>query len=191
MSYTPAVTTYREGGIYWAEADAVLDVSLECAWKSLERLLMRIIEMPDSGDNSVRLRRAEKNVPLIHVGNELVARAAMLGGVIKASMSMKVTECISGEYLRLDVRTYNMSFAIIDFRIRPVDTGTRMTFRQGFRSRSKRADAKSDGTAAPSREMPETERIFDLWVECAHAMAHANSGTDARSHEPPASSQTG
>lgn len=172
------IRTYRDGDTYWAEASGVVDIPIACAWQSLDRLLMRIIEMPASGESSVKLRRSGKDVPLMHVGNELVARAAMLGGVIKASMSMKIKECIPPEYLRLDVRTYNMTFAIVDFRIESVETSSRMTFRQGFRSRKKLSSAAAPGIPTKARAMPETERIFDLWVECARAIGRADDHMD-------------
>lgn len=169
------VTTYRDGNMYWAEASGPLQVTPECAWKSLERLLMRIIEMPSCGGSSMRLVRTKKNVPLTHLGNELIAKAAMLQGIIKASMSMKVTESVEKSYLRLDVRTYNLSFAVIDFRIKSMDGGCKLIFRQGFRSRRHVSPSSENQAESTSREMPETARILNMWADFAEAAAQQES----------------
>ena len=147
-----------------------MELPAGCAWKSLDRLLMRIIEIPSAAGQSVKLVRAQKDVPMTHVGNELIARAAMLQGIIKASMSMKVKESIAERYLRLDVRTYNMSFAVIDFRIQPIESGCLLTFRQGFRSRQNFSSGAGQNDSAKPRALPETERIFNLWIELARAV---------------------
>lgn len=178
MPTNPEVSTYREGDIYWAQASGSSNISAACAWKSLDRLLMRIIEIPTAGNQSVKILRANKKAPIVHVGNELIARASILRGVIKASMSMKVTECIPGNYLRLDVRTYNMSFAVIDFRIQSAGRGSQLRFRQGFRSRRGMSRSISEQTATQYREMPETARIFNMWLEFAQTLTDGDGLAD-------------
>ena len=153
--------------MFWADATENVDVSAETAWKSLDPLLMRIIEIPTDGGSSVEVRRVSEGVPVTYLGNRLVARAAMLGGIINASMSMLVTASDPPRYLRLAIHTFNMHFADADFRIEPVDSGSRLTFRQGFRSRQISSRAGGGQVDMKSREMPETARIFNLWVEMA------------------------
>jgi len=174
------VTTYREDNMYWAEASGTLALAAECAWKSLDQLLLRIIDIPMAAGKSIKLIRVKDDAPITHVGNELVARAAMLKGVIKASMSMKVTECVPERYLRLNVHTYNMAFAVIDFRIQSTESGCRLTFRQGFRSRKSMPRHTESQESAKTREMPETERIFNLWTELAEAGSREQGCSAAR-----------
>lgn len=163
------IKTYEDGTMIWADASEVVEVSADAAWASLERLLLRIIEIPSAGGESVRIRRVRKDVPLTFTGNRLVAKAARLGGIINASMSMEVTESTPPTYLRLAVHTYNMHFADIDFRITAVKSGCELRYRQGFRSKQKSTKAAGVQDALTSREMPETARIFNLWVEIARA----------------------
>lgn len=161
------VTTYKEGSMYWADATEVVDVSVTAAWESLDPLLVRIIEIPSAGGESVKIRRVREDVPLTFEGNRLVARAARLGGVINASMSMQITESDPPHYLRLAVHTYNMHFADVDFRINPVESGCALSYRQGFRSRQKMSKEGGIQEVLTAREMPETARIFNLWVDLA------------------------
>ena len=163
------ITTYKEDSMFWADATEIVDVSADAAWKSLDRLLMRIIEIPTAGEESVEVHRVSEGVPVTYVGNRLVAKAAMLGGIINASMSMRVTASDPPRYLRLAIHTFNMHFADVDFRIEPVDSGCRLTFRQGFRSKRKLSKSVGEQVAMKSREMPETAQIFNLWVEMTHA----------------------
>jgi hypothetical protein len=162
------ITTYREGNMFWADATGVVDVSAASAWMSLDVLLMRIIEIPPVGGSSVRIRRIRDNVPVMYVGNKFVARAAMLGGIIKSSLCMQITELDPPKYLRLAIHTFNMHFADADFRIESVDAGSRLTYRQGFRSRGRSSGQSGGPVDMKAREMPETARIFNLWVEIAH-----------------------
>lgn len=164
------IKTYEDGAMIWADATEVVEVSADAAWASLDPLLMRIIEIPSAGGESVKIRRARKDAPLTSQGNRLVAKAARLGGVLEASMSMEVTESTPPSYLRLAVHTYNMHFADIDFRITKVNSGCELTFRQGFRTSRKSTKAAGVREALTSREMPETARIFNLWVEIARSM---------------------
>lgn len=186
MLSSAEVTTYREDNMYWAEACGSLELPPACAWRSLDRLLVRLIEIPAASGQSIKLVRANKDVPMTHVGNELIVRAAMLQGVIKASMSMKVMECVPESYLRLDVRTYNLSFAVIDFRIHPTESGCQLIFRQGFRSRQNMSKSAEEPISAKPRVMPETERIFNLWIELAQTIRE-----EERFSEPPLSGATG
>ena len=163
------VTTYKEDNTIWADATEVVNVSAGSAWESLDRLLLRIIEIPNAGADSVKILRVKDDVPMTHVGNKLVAKAAMLGGIFKASMSMQVTVADPPRYLRLAVHTFNMHFADVEFRIEPVESGCRMTFRQGFRTRQKRSRSPGEQSAIMPPEMPETARIFNLWVETIHS----------------------
>jgi hypothetical protein len=148
----------------WSDATKVVDVSAASAWKSLDALLMQIIKIPTAGEETVKVIRIEENVPVIHVGNRIVAKAAMLGGIIKASMSMEVVDSEPPRYLRLAIHTYNMHFADIEFRIESVESGCRMTFRQGFRTKKKPARQTGEQVDTKAREMPETARVFNLWV---------------------------
>lgn len=161
------ITTYKEGNMYWADATDVVDISADCAWTSLEPLLMRIIEIPAVAGGSVKVIRVKEDAPVTFLGNRLVARAAMLGGIIKASMSMKVTVSDPPRYLRLAVRTFNMHFADIDFRIHSLESGCRLSYRQGFRSRQNLSRSIGVNTGKKVREMPATARIFNSWVELA------------------------
>lgn len=163
------ITTYEEDNMLWADATETVDVSAAAAWKSLERLLMRIIEIPGAGGESVEVRRVQEDVPVTHVGNRLVAKAAMLGGIINTSMSMLITASEPPRYLRLAIHTFNMHFADADFRIEPADSGCRLTFRQGFRSKRKPPKSVGQQVGVKPREMPETARIFNLWVELTRA----------------------
>jgi hypothetical protein len=163
------VTTYKKDNMLWAEATEVVDVPADAAWKSLESLLVRIIEIPTTGDESVEVRRASEGVPMTHVGNRIVAKAAMLGGIINTSMCMLVTDSDPPRYLRVAIHTFNMHFADADFRIEPVDSRCKLTFRQGFRSRQKSSKSADEQATAKAREMPETAQIFNLWVELTHA----------------------
>lgn len=163
------VTTYVEGDMIWADATALVDVTPARAWAGLDPLLTQIIAIPSVGEDSVRIRRVKGGVPLTHEGNRFVAKAARLGGVVNASMSMEVTESKPLRYLRLAVHTYNMHFADVDFRIDEADTGCRLSYRQGFRSRQESSDRGVEPDDQTSREMPETARIFNLWVELARA----------------------
>jgi hypothetical protein len=161
------ITTYKEDNMFWADATEVVDVSAACAWKSLDSLLMRIIRIPTTRGDSVKLVRVKEDVPVTHVGNKFVAKAAMLDGLIKASMSMKITDAAPPRYLRLAIRTFNMHFADVDFRIEPIESSCRMTYRQGFRSKNNSSKRVGEQVNMKSREMPETARIFNLWVEIA------------------------
>jgi hypothetical protein len=163
------VTTYKEDSMYWADATELVDVSADAAWKSLDALLVRIIEIPTAGEESVEVRRVSEGVPVTYVGDKLVAKAAMLGGVINTSMSMRVTASEPPHYLRVAIHTFNMHFADADFRIEPMDPGCRLTFRQGFRSRQSMSKSVGEQVAMKSREMPETARIFNMWVEMTDA----------------------
>ena len=163
------ITTYKEDNMYWADATEVVDVSADAAWKSLDSLLVRIIEIPTAGEESVEVRRVSEGVPVTYVGNRLVAKAAMLGGLINASMSMRITASEPSRYLRVAIHTFNMHFADADFRIKPVESECRLTFRQGFRSRQRLSKSVGQQVAAKAREMPETAQIFNLWVEMTHA----------------------
>lgn len=154
--------------MFWADATEVVDVSADAAWISLEPLLIRIIDIPTAGGESVEVRRVIEDVPVTHVGNRLVAKAAMLGGIINTSMSMLVTASDPPRYLRLAIHTFNMHFADAEFRIAPVESGCRLTFRQGFRSKQKPSDPASEQVSLKSREMPETAQIFNLWVDMTH-----------------------
>jgi len=159
------ITTYKEDNMFWAEATEVVNVSARSAWQSLDRLLLRIIEIPNAGAGSVKVLRVENDVPVTHVGNKLVAKAAMLGGIFKASMTMQVTASDPLRYLRLAIHTFNMHFADVEFRIEPVESGCRLTYRQGFRTKQKRTRSMDEPSATAPPEMPETARIFNLWVE--------------------------
>lgn len=163
------VTTYVEGNMIWADATAIVEVTPVRAWESLAPLLTRIIAIPSEGEDSVKIRRVKDGVPLTHEGNRLVAKAARLGGIVNASMSMEVTESEPLRYLRLAVHTYNMHFADVDFRIDEADPGCRLSYRQGFRSRRDSSDRGGASDGQTPREMPETARIFNLWVELARA----------------------
>ena len=164
------VTTYEEDNTFWADATEVIDVSDAAAWKSLDRLLLRIIEIPNAGKNSVKVLRVKDDVPMIYVGNKFVAKAAMLGGLFKASMSMQVTAADPPRYLRLAIQTFNMHFAHVEFRIEPAESGCRLTYRQGFRTKQKRSRSLGEHSETIPPEMPETARIFNLWVEMAGAV---------------------
>lgn len=163
------ITTYSEDNMFWADATEVLDISVDTAWASLEPLLMRLIEIPTAGKASVEVMRVKEGVPATFVGNRLVAKAVMLGGIIKASMSMLVVASKPPRYLRLAIHTFNMHFADVDFRIEPVESGCRMSFRQGFRSKQNFLGWAGEHVTAKPREMPETARIFNMWVEIARA----------------------
>ena len=163
------ITTYKEDNMFWADATALVDVSADSAWKSLEPLLMRIIEIPTVGGEPVKVLRVKEDVPVTYIGNRFIAKAAMLGGIIKASMSMQVTASNSPRYLRLAIHTFNMHFADVDFRIEPVESGCRLTYRQGFRSKQKSPGRIGEPLDMKRREMPETARIFNLWIELTHA----------------------
>lgn len=163
------ITTYKEGNMLWAAASEAVDVSADSAWQGIDILLLRIIEIPTVGKTSVKIRRVGKDVPLTHLGNTLVAEAAMLGGITKATMSMKITESNPLRYLRLAVNMSSMHFADIDFRIEPLDSGCQLTYRQGFRTRRKSSQAEGERVGQKMRELPETARIFNLWVDIAHA----------------------
>lgn len=163
------VTTYKEDNMFWADATEIVDVSADAAWNSLDALLMRIIEIPTTGNESVEVRKASEGVPVTHVGNRFVAKAAMLGGIINTSMSMLVTDSEPPRYLRVAIHTFNMHFADAEFRIEPVGSRCKLTFRQGFRSRQKLSKSVDEQEAAKTREMPETAQIFNLWVEMTHA----------------------
>lgn len=163
------ITTYKVGNTFWADATEVVDVSASSAWKSLDQLLMRIIEIPSVGANSVEVVRVNKDVPMIYVGNKLVAKAAMLGGIFKASMSMQVTASNPPHHLRLAIRTFNMHFADVEFRIEPVESGCKLTYRQGFRTKQRLSRSMGENMETKRPEMPETARIFNLWVEMTHA----------------------
>jgi len=159
------ITTYQEDHMLWSEATKVIDVPAASAWKSLDPLLMQIIKIPTAGEESVKIVRVEEDAPVTHVGNRIVAKAAMLGGVIKASMSMQVVASEPSRYLGLAIHTYNMHFADIEFRIEAVESACRMSFRQGFRTKKKSATQTGEQIDTKAREMPETARIFNLWVE--------------------------
>lgn len=159
------VTTYKEDNTFWADATEVVSVSAGSAWESLDRLLPRIVEIPNAGANSVKVLRVNDDVPIAHVGNKIVAKAAMLGGIFKASMSMQVTASESPRYLRLAIHTFNMHFADVEFRIEPLESGCRLTYRQGFRTKQKTSTSTGAQSAVKPPEMPETARIFNLWVE--------------------------
>lgn len=163
------ITTYREGNMYWADAGEVVDVSPDAAWESLDTLLMRLIEIPTVGGESVQVIRVKEDVPVTHVGNRIIAKATMLGGIIEAKMSLRVKVSDSPRYLRLAINVFNNHFADVEFRIRPVESGCRLTYRQGFRSRKSNSASTDDRAATRSSEMPETARIFNMWVEIARA----------------------
>jgi len=163
------ITTYKEDNMFWSDATAVVDVSAGSAWKSLDSLLMRIIEIPTAGGEPVKILRVKDDVPVTYVGNRLVAKAAMLGGIIKASISMQVTASNPPRYLRLAIHTFNMHFADVDFRIEPVESGCRLRYRQGFRTKQKSSGRIGEHLDMKPREMPETARIFNLWIELTHA----------------------
>ena len=163
------ITTYKEGNMLWAAATEVVDVSADLAWQGIDVLLLRIIEIPTVGKASVKIRRIRENVPLTYVGNTLIAEAAMLGGITKATMSMKITQSTPLHYLRLAVRMSSMHFADIDFRIEPLDSGCQLTYRQGFRTRRKSSEPNGEQVGKKMRELPETAQIFNLWVDIAHA----------------------
>jgi len=173
------ITTYKEEDMFWADATEVVNVSAGAAWKSLDSLLMRIIKIPAIGGEPVKVLRVKEDVPVTYVGNRLVAKAAMLGGIIKASMSMRVTASNPPRYLRLAIRTFNMHFADVDFRIEPVESGCRLTYRQGFRSKHKSSGRIDRHVDMKPREMPATARIFNLWVEITHADLQS-SGADGQ-----------
>jgi hypothetical protein len=163
------ITTYKEDNTFWADATELVDVSASYAWKSLDLLLVRIIEIPNVGANSVNVVRVKDGVPMIHVGNKLVAKAAMLGGIFKASMSMQVTVSDPPHHLRLAIHTFNMHFADVEFRIEPVGSGCNLTYRQGFRTKQELSGSMGEHMDVKPPEMPETARIFNLWVEMSHA----------------------
>lgn len=163
------ITTYREDNMLWADATKVVGISVDSAWKSLDLLLVRIIEIPTVGGASVKVLRVKEDVPMTYIGNTFVSEAAALGGITKASMSMKVTESDPPRYLRLAVRTFNMHFADVDFRIEALESGCQLTYRQGFRSKKKSSSAAGEHVGTKSRELPETAQIFNLWVELSRA----------------------
>lgn len=164
------ITTYSEDNMFWADATEVLDVSVDAAWESLEPLLMRLIEIPTVGGESVEVIRVKKGVPVAFVGNRLVAKAVMLSGIIKASMSMLVIASNPPRYLRLAVHTFNLHFADLDFRIDPVESGCRLSYRQGFRSKQNFLGWAGEHVTMKPREMPETARIFNMWAEIARGV---------------------
>ena len=168
------ITTYREGNMFWADATDVVDVSTESAWECLDVLLMRIIEIPPVGGSSVKVRRIRNDVPVIYVGNKFIAQVAMLGGLIKSSLCMQVTDSDPPRYLRLAIHTFNMHFADADFRIESVESRSRLTYRQGFRSKSRSSGGPGEPVDLKAREMPETARIFNLWAEIAHTTERTN-----------------
>lgn len=163
------ITTYREDNMLWAAATEVIHVPADAAWQSIHRLLLRIMEIPTLGDASVKIRRVREDVPIIYVGNSFVAEAATLGGVTKATMSMKITESSPPHYLRLAVNMSSMHFADVDFRIEPLAAGCRLTYRQGFRTRKKSLESTGEQLGRRMRELPETAQIFNLWVDFSRA----------------------
>jgi hypothetical protein len=163
------ITTYRENDMLWAEATEVVDVSADAAWESLDTLLMNLIEIPAVGGESVEVSRVKEGVPVTHAGNRIIAKATMLGGIIQAKMSMTVKVSEAPRYLRLAINVFTNHFADVEFRIVPEASGCRLSFRQGFRSRKRVSGSIGEHAAAKSTEMPETARIFNMWVEVARA----------------------
>lgn len=163
------ITTYKQDNMIWAEASEVVDVSADIAWKSLDQLLIDIIKIPAAEGESVRVRRVTKDGPVTQVGNKVVAKAAMLGGIVNASMSMQVTESNPPHFLRLAIHTFNMHFADAEFRIEAVARGCRLTYRQGFRAKQNSSNNSGEQVDMTPREMPETARIFNLWVQMTQA----------------------
>ena len=110
-----------------------------------------------------------EGVPVTYVGNRLVAKAAMLGGIINASTMHADYGFGTVSLPTCGYSHLNMRFSDSGFRIEPVESECRLTFRQGFRSRQRLSKSVGQQVAAKAREMPETTQIFNLWIEMTHA----------------------
>lgn len=171
------IETYDEDDMLWVDATSEVVVTAERAWDAIEPLISRLTELGTIGKTDVEVRKRDPDGPLIAEGNEVVAVASALSGVIKMPMSMSVTKCEPGRYARLAITIFRKQhFADVDFKIDRIDDErTRLRYRQGFRYHESAFGWLAKHVSLNPREIPETVDLFNLWVDTANSASLGDS----------------
>ena len=165
------IKTYDAEEMLWVDATGDVDVSADQAWNAIEPLVWHLTELGTIGKAEIEVRKHDSDGPLIAQGNEVIAVASALKGMIKMPMSMVFTRTEAGRYARLAITVFRKQhFADVDFKVDPLDgSHARLRYRQGFRYHDNSFGWLAKHFSLNPREIPETVEIFNLWVDTARS----------------------
>lgn len=167
---TNDIKTYYDHEMSWVDATRFENISPESAWLSITPLFLeRFTELSTISTQPVEIHKIQGDAPLLTKGNSITARAQFFK-LFTIPMQLEILEVRSVKYLRLGVTVLGLHLADIDFHIKSEHGGTRMSYRQGFRTHSNLLGWIGGNISFNKLEKPEAAEIYNLWLKIIYGV---------------------